>query len=102
LKVEIELKHKKQLEDIQSESHDEQDSTTIRQSQERIQKTLQRKEKEFEQQLTQQGQLTAEDSDRIIKEHQKEMEAIKENLIAEQQQQKKVSFITKSFYSMNN
>ena len=56
-----------------------------------MQLAIKKKEMEFQKQLAEkQSHMSVDDSDKLIAAHQKEMQALKENLEAEQQQQKKV------------
>lgn len=56
-----------------------------------MQQAIKKKELEFQKELAErQNHMSVDESDKLIAAHQKEMQALKENLEAEQQQQKKV------------
>lgn len=87
-------KHSKALAALDQEANEESSNTLANLEEEnvrQIKNSLQRREMDFQQELaSKQGQLSVEDGDRLIAEHQKEMAALKENMENEKQQQKKV------------
>ena len=90
----IDLKHGKELAVLDEEANEESCNTLANLEEEsvhQIKNSLRRREMDFQQELaSKQGQLSVEDGDRLIAEHQKEMAALKENLQAEKEQQKNV------------
>ncbi len=90
--VEVDLKHRKELSALELESQDEQVDTLAKHSDETrqlIETSLRKKEADFKEQLVSQ-QLSLEESNKLISEHQREMAALRDNMKAEEDQQKKV------------
>ena len=90
----VNLKHSKEKAQLDQEAEEEKKSTFLsleEQSLQQMQMAIKKKEMEFQKELAEkQSLMSVNDSDKLIAAHQKEMQALKENLEAEQQQQKKV------------
>lgn len=90
----VNLKHSKEKAQLDQEAEEEKHHTLLsleEQSLQQMQQAIRKKEMEFQKELAEkQGHMSVNESDKLIAAHQKEMQALKENLEAEQQQQKRV------------
>ena len=92
--VKVNLKHSKEKSQLDQEAEEEKQRTFLsleEQSLQQIQQAIRKKEMEFRKELAEkQSHISVDESDKLIEAHQKEMQALKENLDAEKQQQKQV------------
>ena len=90
----VNLKHGKEKAQLDQEAEEEKQhtfSSLEEQSLQQMQQAIKKKEFEFQKELAErQNHMSVDESDKLIAAHQKEMQALKENLEAEQQQQKQV------------
>lgn len=98
----VNLKHTNEKAQLDQEAEEEKQRTFLsleEQSLQQIQQAIKKKELEFQKELAErQSHMSVDESDKLIAAHQKEMQALKENLEAEQQQQKKVCESTQKQY----
>ncbi len=90
----VNLKHYKEKTRLDQEAEEEKKSTFLsleEQSLQQMQLAIKKNDLEFQKELAEkQSHISVDESDKLIAAHQKEMQALKENLEAEQQQQKQV------------
>ena len=92
--VKVNLKHNKEKALLDQEAEEEKQRTFLsleEQSLQQIQQAIKKREMEFQKELAEkQSHISVDESDKLIAAHQKEMQALKENLEAEKQKQKQV------------
>ena len=95
--VKVNLKHSKEKALLDQEAEEEKQCTFLsleEQSLQQMQQAFKKKQLEFQKELAEkQSHMSVDESDKLIAAHQMEVQALKENLEAEQQQQKQVTLI---------
>ena len=95
--VKVNLKHSKEKALLDQEAEEEKQHTFLsleEQSLQQMQQAIKKKQLEFQKELAEkQSHMSVDESDKLIAAHQTEVQALKENLEAEQQQQKQVTLI---------